>query len=163
MLFYGLVDNSPAVLSASAMSSSRFVSLRQLSECRVSLTHRTIRSVSRPALESCSNISCRNGILASTGWMKRADTVTEGHLVAANALGQQKFGLEVNCLEGFKCQKFYDEGENWVRGLYRPETAKNYIQQSNLMETRPLVPDFLRKVHVEVGSATPKDQDSLDS
>jgi hypothetical protein len=73
----------------------------------------------------------------------------------------EDLGLKVICIEGFDYKRFYEEGEAYVRSLYRKETAEYYLKHSNLMEVRDLVPAFLQKVDVAARPATLDDLDDL--
>ncbi|HVS79251.1 MAG TPA: hypothetical protein VHD84_03125 [Candidatus Saccharimonadales bacterium] len=73
----------------------------------------------------------------------------------------QKLGLDVVCIEGFGYKEFYRGGADYVRQLYRSEAADYYLNHSNLMAIRPLIPEFLRKVQVQTRPATFEDLDSL--
>jgi hypothetical protein len=66
----------------------------------------------------------------------------------------QNLGLEVKCIEGFDYKRFSIEGKPYVRSLYRPETAEYYLNHSNLMEIRGLIPKFLKNVDVQMRPAT---------
>lgn len=55
----------------------------------------------------------------------------------------------------------YNTGVKLPKRVYRPETADYYLKHSNLMEIRPMVPEFLRKVDVEARPATLADIDYL--
>ena len=73
----------------------------------------------------------------------------------------QKLGFRVKNIEGFDYQEFYKKGEDYVKRVYRPETAEYYLNRSNLMEIRPLVPEYVQKVDVQARAATFADLDEL--
>jgi len=70
-------------------------------------------------------------------------------------------GYSVKCIEGFDYSRFDKEGENYVKRLYRPETAEYYLEHSNLAEIRPIIGEFLKKVDVEARPANFNDINNL--
>jgi hypothetical protein len=73
----------------------------------------------------------------------------------------QKLGLKVKCIEGFNYQAFYRQGEEYVRQIYPEPTLRYYLQDSNLMDIKGLIPNFLKKVDVKDRPATLQDLRAL--
>lgn len=76
-------------------------------------------------------------------------------------LALQALGLEARCIEGFDYEMFYKEGKDYVRQVYPLETAKYYLERSNLMDIRPMIPEFLEKIRPEARPASFSDLDEL--
>lgn len=73
----------------------------------------------------------------------------------------QNLGLAVKCLEAFDYERFYQQGEPYVRSAYPSEVADYYLKRSNLNEIKPLIPDFLRQVSPQPRTATMTDLNRL--
>jgi len=58
----------------------------------------------------------------------------------------QKMGFSVKSIEAFDYRRFYEEGETYVRGIYPEATADYHLNQTNLKEIKPLIPEFLSKI-----------------
>jgi hypothetical protein len=73
----------------------------------------------------------------------------------------RELGFLVKNIEGFDYQRFYKEGEAYVKSIYPPETAEYYLKRSNLAQIKPMVPKFLKTVGLETRPATIGDVDAL--
>ena len=65
-----------------------------------------------------------------------------------------KLGIEIENVESFNYQKFYEEGEPYVRKYYRPVVANWYTKGSNLLDVKGFIPEYLKTVKNTIGSAT---------
>lgn len=66
-------------------------------------------------------------------------------------------GVEVINIEPFDYQKFYDEGVDYLKNNFGEETAKYYLEKSNLLFVKDDIPEFLSIVHHETRRATVED------
>lgn len=72
-----------------------------------------------------------------------------------------KLGLLVKNIESFDYNRFYEEGEAYVRSIYPKDTAQYYLDKSNLNDIKPLIPEFMEKTEIENRAATIEDIDRL--
>lgn len=57
-----------------------------------------------------------------------------------------KMGFAIENVESFDYQKFYEEGESYVRKYYRPVVAGWYTVRSNLLDVKEFIPEYLKTV-----------------
>jgi hypothetical protein len=72
-----------------------------------------------------------------------------------------RLGLQVECIEGFDYKRFYEQGKDYVKAIYPSETADYYLDHSNLLDIKPMIPDLLNKVSIQTRPAGPADLDRL--
>lgn len=66
-------------------------------------------------------------------------------------------GVEVINIEPFDYQRFHDEGVDYLKNNFGEETAKYYLEKSNLLSVKDDIPKFLAIVHHETRRATAED------
>ena len=81
----------------------------------------------------------------------KASWTMAAHMVLA------KRGVEVVNIEPFDYQRFYDEGADYLRNNFGEETARYYLEKSNLLSVKDDIPKFLSTVHHETKRATIED------
>lgn len=66
-------------------------------------------------------------------------------------------GVDVINIEPFDYQRFYDEGIDYLKNNFGEETAKYYLEKSNLLSVKDDIPKFLATAHHETKRAAIED------
>ena len=72
-----------------------------------------------------------------------------------------KQGFDIKMIENFDYQRYEKEGESYLASFLRPEELRWQLEHSNLLEIRPLIPEFLRTVQYEKRSLNTQDIDIM--
>lgn len=72
-----------------------------------------------------------------------------------------KRGVEVVNIEEFGYQRYFDEGEEYLKEFFTKEALKWNLDKSNLLSVKDDIPEFLRLVKHEGRRATVEDIDDL--
>jgi len=72
-----------------------------------------------------------------------------------------KLGIEVIDIEPFDYERFYKEGEAYVRSFYPEGVAKYHLKSTNLNDIKSLIPEFLQKVDIQSRPAKTDDIERL--
>lgn len=70
-------------------------------------------------------------------------------------------GFDIRMIENFDYARYQAEGEAYLREFLRPNELRWQLENSNLLEIRPLIPEFLSTVHHEQRSPTLQDIDEM--
>jgi hypothetical protein len=69
--------------------------------------------------------------------------------------------LDIRMIEGFDYARYHKEGEAYLHTFLKPEEVAWQLQQSNLAQIRPLIPEFLKRVRYEKRSPGLQDIDNM--
>ena len=72
-----------------------------------------------------------------------------------------QLGLDTLMISTFDYDKFYREGEPYLRRVYPQEVVNWYIDKSNLLAVKSFIPDYLQSSHLETRAASMDDIDRL--
>ena len=72
-----------------------------------------------------------------------------------------KMGFEIVNIEEFDYLKFQEKGKDYLYEIYDQEQADWYLQRSNLLNVKELIPEFLDKVELQIRKADLKDFERL--
>lgn len=75
-------------------------------------------------------------------------------------VGEMEFvkkGLGVSNIEPVDYQKLYDKGVNYLTGIVGEQTAKYYLEKSNIASVLPYIPEYLKTVEHEARRASLKE------
>lgn len=70
-------------------------------------------------------------------------------------------GFDIDMTEGFDYALYYKQGESYLSQFLKPHEVEWQLQNSNLLDIRPLIPVFLKTVRHNMASPTLKDVDRL--
>ena len=70
-------------------------------------------------------------------------------------------GLAIAYIESFDYAHYYRQGESYLNKFYGPEIAEWFLQNSNLLHVKNLIPSFLDSCSSEVRAASLNDIDKL--
>lgn len=72
-----------------------------------------------------------------------------------------KRGLDIRMVEPFDYARYYEIGEPYLDELFSPVEKDWQLKHGNILEIRPLIPDFLENVQYELKRPTLDDIDSM--
>ncbi len=70
-------------------------------------------------------------------------------------------GLDINMLEPFDYARYYDLGESYLNEFYSPVEKNWQLEHSNILEIKPLIPEFLENVQYTLKQPTLNDIDAM--
>lgn len=70
-------------------------------------------------------------------------------------------GFKIRMIEGFDYDRYFKEGEAYLSTFLKPEEVKWQLKETNLLEIRPLIPEFLKTIHYEKRSPQLEDIDKM--
>ena len=73
----------------------------------------------------------------------------------------RKLNFSVKDIESFDYLAFYEQGESYAEKHFPPEVADYHLKQTNLMNIRPMIPEFINKIELETRAATINDVETL--
>jgi 23S rRNA pseudouridine1911/1915/1917 synthase len=91
-----------------------------------------------------------------TGYKPGVAAWTIGVLPKLSAMG-----LDIRMIEPFDYERYFDEGEKYLKTLYSAEEIDWYRAHSNIVEMRDQIPKFLRHIAYEYRGATLEDIDAM--
>lgn len=66
----------------------------------------------------------------------------------------QKMGMEITDISNFNLQRYYEQGEAYLRAAHSEEVANWMLERSNLVSVKKYIPSFLRAVDFQNRRAT---------
>lgn len=73
----------------------------------------------------------------------------------------QKLGFLVKDIESFDYRAFYKHGQTYVKEHFGPEVADYHLRNTNLMDIRPMIPEYSSQIELETRPATMADVRAL--
>jgi 23S rRNA pseudouridine1911/1915/1917 synthase len=70
-------------------------------------------------------------------------------------------GFDVRMIENFDYKRYKNEGDRYLRAYMTPEELEWQIEHTNIQEIAPLIPSFLKEVHLENRRPTLEDIDEM--
>lgn len=70
-------------------------------------------------------------------------------------------GFDIRMIEGFDYKRYMEEGEAYLQNFFSPEEFQWQIQKTNLLEIKPLLPEFLEHTTYEKRSPNLHDIDTM--
>jgi len=118
---------------------------------------------------SCMLASIRSVLEYFTGkqysWKELEDIIGYKHGRAAWTVQVWTYlathGFDIRMIEGFDYQRYMDEGETYLQTFLKPEELEWQLQHTNLLEIRPLLPEFTKHVTHERRSPGLRDIDEM--
>jgi 23S rRNA pseudouridine1911/1915/1917 synthase len=73
----------------------------------------------------------------------------------------QAMGLDIRMIEPFDYQRYLNEGEEYLRTIYSPEEIYWYRKNTNILNIKDDIPEFLKHIKYECRRASLKDIDAM--
>lgn len=73
----------------------------------------------------------------------------------------QSMGFDIKMIEPFDYRRYLKDGETYLREFFSPEEISWFLDKSNILDIKPLIPMFLERVKYTCRQATLADIDQL--